>query len=39
MSGCAVGIVDGADGRKLKADKCFYIRQIAAVKIDVIKSD
>ena len=35
----AVGIVDGADGRKLKAGECFYVRQIPSIKIDVIKSD
>jgi hypothetical protein len=35
----AVGIVDGADGRKLKAGECFYVRQITSVEIDVIKPD
>ena len=35
----ALSIVDGADGRKLKAGECFYVRQITSIKIDVIKSD
>ena len=35
----AVGIVDGADGRKLKAGEWFYVRQVGSVKIDVINSD
>src|SRR4030095_2050741 len=35
----AVGIVDRADGRKLKAGECFYVRQTTSVKVDVVKSD
>src|SRR3972149_4509555 len=32
----AVGIVDGADGRKLKAGEWFHVGQVGSVKIDVM---
>jgi hypothetical protein len=35
----AVGIVNGADGRKLKADKWLNVRQRGSIKIDVMDSD
>jgi hypothetical protein len=34
-----VGIVDGANGGKVKADQCSYIRQRGPIKIDVMDSN
>ena len=34
----AVGIVDGADGRKLKAGEWFHVGQVGSVKIDAMDS-